>query len=145
MGHNVVAMTAKELLQIQFDDAGYMLDKAFDGIDESLDAKLTEQSMSPRELAAHLAECYTAILSETKGEKHQWGSYKPQSSEWPALWNEVKDLRARATEAAVNKEGWEAHANGFGPAHDYYHVGQLVALRLTKDPEWDPLSIYNWG
>lgn len=138
-------MTAKELLRIQFDDAGYMIDKVFEGVDASLDAKLTEQSMSPREVAAHLAECYTAILKETAGEKHQWGTYKPASDEWDAQWAEFKDLRARATEAAVNKDGWEVHANSFGPAHDYYHVGQMAALRLSKDPGWDPLSIYNFG
>ena len=138
-------MTAKELLQHQIDDAGYQLAKVYEGIDASLDTKLTDQAMSPRELAKHLGECYTAVLKESRGEKHEWGTYSPTTNEWPALWNEVKNLRTKATEAAMNSENWETHASAFLPAHDYYHVGQLAALRLSKDSGWDPYSIYNWG
>jgi hypothetical protein len=138
-------MTTKELLQHQIDDAGYQLDKVFDGIDASLDSKLTDKAMSPREIAAHLGECYTAVITETGGGKHSWGTYAPSTTEWPALWSEVKELRAKAAAAAVSKDDWETHANAFLPAHDYYHVGQMAALRIIQDPEWDPYAIYNMG
>lgn len=138
-------MTTKELLQHQINDSGFQLDKVFDGIDASLDAKLTEKAMTPRETIAHLGECYTAVITETGGGKHEWGTYTPATTEWPALWNDVKDLRAKAAAAAVEKEGWEEHASGFLPAHDYYHIGQMAALRIVRDPEWDPYSIYNMG
>jgi hypothetical protein len=138
-------MTAKELLRHQFDDAGHQLDKVYEGVDSSLDSKLSDSGRSPRETAAHLAECYSAILKEANGEKHEWGSFQPASNEWPALWNEMKSLREQAKELALQKDGWEEHAIAYGPAHDYYHVGQLAALRITKDPEWDPYSIYNMG
>ncbi len=135
-------MTTKELLQHQIDDAGYQLEKVFDGVDASLDAKLTEKSMTPREIAAHLGECYTAVITEAGGGKHSWGTWTPSTTEWPALWNEVKGLREKAASAAVNKDDWEAHTNAFLPAHDYYHIGQMAALRLVQDSEWDAYSIY---
>jgi hypothetical protein len=138
-------MTAQEMLQIQMDDAGNQLSKVFDGIDSSLDSKLVAEAMSPREVAAHLGECYQAVITETSGGKHEWGSYQPGTTEWPALWNEVMDLRKKAVVAALGAEGWEAHASGFIPAHDYYHVGQVALLRLTKDSGWDPYSIYSQG
>jgi hypothetical protein len=138
-------MTAKELLKKQFDDAGYQLEKVFNGVDSSLDFKLTAHSMSPRELATHLAECYFAVIKESKGEKHSWGTYTPNSTEWPALLNEMKELREKATAAALEAEGWEDHANGFIVAHDYYHVGQMALIRMKQDASWDPYSIYNWG
>ena len=136
-------MTVKELLQHQFDDAGYQLDKVFEGVDESLDFKLTEKGMSPREIAAHLAECYTAVITEAAGGKHNWGSFQPSTTEWPALLTEMKELRSKATVAVLEKEGWESHANAFITAHDYYHVGQLASIRLTRDSDWDAYSIYS--
>jgi hypothetical protein len=135
-------MTAKELLKHQFDDAGYQLGKALEGIDASLDFKLTEGGMTPRETVAHLGECYTAILTETSGEKHSWGTYQPSTTEWPALLTEIQNLLEKAVAAAIEKEGWEDHASAFGPAHDYYHVGQLSMIRISQDAGWDPYSIY---
>lgn len=142
MCDTVAVMTTSELLKHQFDDAGYQLTKVLEGIDDSLDFKLNEGGMTPRETVAHLGECYTAILTETKGEKHSWGSYQPSTTEWPALWTEVQGLRSQAAAVASEKEGWEDHASAFGPAHDYYHVGQLAAIRIAKDAGWDPYSIY---
>ena len=135
-------MTARELLQHQFDGAGYQLTKVFEGIDDSLDFRLIENGMTPRETAAHLGECYTALLSEAQGVKHQWGSYTPSTTEWPALWDEVQSLRKKACAAALEKEDWEGHASDYGPAHDYYHVGAMVQIRLARQPDWDSYSIY---
>lgn len=135
-------MTANELLTHQFDDAGYQLAKVFEGIDDSLDFRLIENGMTPRETVAHLGECYTALLNETQGVKHQWGSYAPSTTEWPALWEEVQSLRRKAFAAALEKEDWEGHASDYGPAHDYYHVGTMVQIRLARQPDWDAYSIY---
>lgn len=138
-------MTTQELLQLQFDDAGYQLDKVFEGLDASLDFRLTEKSMTPRETAAHLGECYVAMVKESNGEKHEWGTYEAPTTEWPAVWNDMKDLRAKATAAVNSKPGLESSASSYIIAHDYYHVGQMVATRMARDPEWDPYSIYNFG
>lgn len=138
-------MTTKELLQHQFEDAAYQLEKVFEGIDNSLDVKLTDQSMTPREIATHLAETYTAVIKETSGEKHEWGTFTPTTTEWPALWNEMKELRAKATAAALAKEDWETHAHAYIVAHDFYHVGQMAMIRLKQDPSWDAYSIYKMG
>jgi hypothetical protein len=54
----------------------------------------------------------------------------------------MKDLRAKAQAVALEREDWETHALAYGPAHDYYHVGQMAALRLVKEPTWNAYSIY---
>ncbi|MBC8063708.1 MAG: hypothetical protein H7Y17_02680 [Chlorobia bacterium] len=138
-------MTTQELLQHQFDDAAYQLEKVFDGLDASLDFRLTEKSMTPRETAAHLGECYVAMVKEANGEKHEWGTYEPSTTEWPAVWENMKELRAKATAAVLAKPGSESKASEFIVAHDNYHVGQMVATRMARDPDWDPYSIYNFG
>lgn len=141
----MAVMEAKELLRHQISDAGYQLNKVFEGVDSSLDFKLTPASMSPRETAIHLAECYTAALAEANGGKHEWGTYKPKSDDFQAIWAEMQELRAKASAAMMEATGQETHANAFIVAHDYYHVGQMAQLRLQREPSWDPYSIYNWG
>jgi len=138
-------MTDKELLRHQIDDAGYQLTKVFEGIEEtSLDSRVTEKAMTPREVVAHLAEAYQATIAAAAGKEHQWGSYAPADSSWPAVWNEMMGLRERAAEAIL-ESGKVTDGNAFIVAHDYYHVGQICSLRLIKDPEWDAYSIYKHG
>lgn len=138
-------MTAKELLQHQIDEANYQLGKVFEGVDASLDFKLTEQSMTPRETAIHLAECYTALAKDLAGEKHEWGTYVPGTKEWPGLWDELQALRSAAVAAVMAEGGDVMKGHSFIVGHDFYHVGQLCQVRLACDPGWDAYSIYNWG
>lgn len=139
-------MTEKELLRHQIDDAGYQLDKVFEGIEEaSLDYRLTEHAMTPREIAAHLCECYVATSAAAAGTEHSWGTYTAPDTSWPALWNTTKSLRAEATETALNTADFATKVHSFVIAHDYYHVGQMCAVRLVRDPEWDAYSIYSHG
>jgi len=139
-------MTDKELLSQQIDDAGYQLEKVFEGIeDASLDFRLTEHAMTPRELLSHLSECYVATVAAAEGKEHAWGTYTAPDTSWPAIWNNTKDLRAKATTAALGAEDFAMKASGLMVGHDYYHVGQMCAIRLVKDPSWDAYSIYNMG
>lgn len=138
-------MTSKELLQHQFDDAAYQLEKVFDGIDDSLDFKLTEQSMSPRETVVHLSECYVATVKDVNGEQHSWGTFQSSATDWASTWAEFNDLRAKATAAVLASDGAETKGHAYIVAHDFYHVGQLCQVRLVRDPGWDAYSIYNHG
>ena len=139
-------MTDKELLRHQIDDAGYQLSKVFEGIEEtSLDFRLTEKAMTPREILAHLSECYLATVEMAAGREHSWGSYTAPDSSWPALWNNTKELRDKAAEAALGADDFVLKGNSFIVAHDYYHVGQMCAVRLVRDANWDAYSIYNEG
>ena len=139
-------MTEKELLRHQIDDAGFQLDKVFESIEEaSLDFRLTEHAMTPREILAHLCECYVATSVGTEGKEHEWGTYTAPDTTWPALFNNMKELRATAAEAALATPDYETKTSAFMIAHDFYHVGQMCMVRLVRDPSWNAYSIYNMG
>jgi hypothetical protein len=136
-------MTAQELLQYQIDDAGYQLEQVLSGFPtEALDQS-NGTSISAREAIKHLSEAYAAVISESKGEKYEWGSYKPSSESLEDLMAEFRSLRTQAAET-VFAQGETAYRLGsaFIVGHDYYHVGQLAAARISADPSWDPYSIY---
>lgn len=137
-------MTAKEFFQAQCDVCLKQVQGAFDGTEAGhFDGRLAEATMSPREIAGHLAECYAAAQKTVRGEKHEWGTY-------PALPEDPKEALAamyREREAAVAAalSGADEHlleASDFICLHDAYHVGQLASYRIAKDPGWDPYSIY---
>lgn len=140
-------MTTLEFAKKQSDSVSYMLQKAYEGAGDSvLDIKISEHAMTPREVAAHLGECYQAVLTETSGGKHEWGSFKPATTEWPALFEETMLLRSKAVEAC-EKEGGDQGAQRISDyivTHDNYHVGQLCLARLQGDPSWDPYGIYQF-
>ncbi|MGV3613944.1 MAG: DinB family protein [Fimbriimonas sp.] len=139
-------MTAKELLRFQCDDAEYQLQQVLDGLDGShVDGKPINTMMSLRQMVAHLAEAYHATIKDVAGEKHEWGTYEPQSSDWNALVAEFFDLRRQAVEAVLGLEDEDRAVklgSGFIVGHDYYHVGQFAALRISADPSWDSYKIY---
>jgi len=138
-------MTALELLNSQFKDAGTQLDNLFKGIaTASLDHKTEPDGMSPREQIAHLGEAYSAVLAHERGAKYEWGSYTPKSTEMPALWDEIKALRAQAT-GEILKSGTDEslrYGADYIVAHDNYHIGRMVPARLACEPGWEPYSIY---
>lgn len=137
-------MTTQEFLKIQLDDVGRQVQRVFENLpDDQWDARLTETSMTPRETAEHLTECYQAFLTEAAGEKHQWGSFQAPDKNPQALLALMANLRLQAEQTAIASDDpahW-AHASAFIALHDAYHVGQLVALRL-KLGDFHPYSIY---
>jgi hypothetical protein len=140
-------MTPKELIQYQMDDAGFQLSKVLEGLtEEQMDAKVCGSTMSPRETMAHLCDCYQAVITETAGGKHEWGSLQIADSSSDALTAFLWDMRKRAVEAvmASDDDKWLRGAYGYICAHDCYHVGQLATLRVERTPGWDPYSIYRF-
>jgi uncharacterized damage-inducible protein DinB len=139
-------MTSLELFAMQAEDAGYQLGKCLEGMSETqLDARLAEGLMTPREMVAHLAECYHAVTVEAGGAKYQWGTYSVPSLQTTDLLGTFRSLRSAALQALAEKgEDGLKQGCAFIVGHDYYHVGQLVANRIAADPSWDSYSIYRF-
>lgn len=138
-------MTAKELIKTIVDDAGFQLSQCVEGVDEAhADLKVHDDAMSFRVTFAHLTECYHAAIEQAEGREYAWGTFKPQSAALAPLVAEWRALRARATDMLVSDDDKLIKiAADFIGGHDYYHVGQLVTLRLSFEPDWNYMSIYN--
>jgi uncharacterized damage-inducible protein DinB len=141
-------MTVKEFLKTQLDDALFQLEKVLDGVEGShVDGKPIATMLSLRETVGHLAETYHAVEVVAAGGKHEWGSYHVEETDWDALVARVFAMRATAVETIMGMDEDKAAEMGHAYliAHDYYHVGQLVALRVAAHPDWNAYSIYTWG
>lgn len=124
---------------------GHKLRAAFEGFpDAGLDTRLTPQSMTPRQIAEHLCDCYLAFEDALQGKKHEWGAYKAKGSSSEELLQEMMSLRGAAVEKALasTEVKHKLEALEYIPLHDEYHIGQLCLLRLEADPEWKFDSIY---
>ncbi len=140
-------MTASELTRHYLDDSGHQICKAFEGLPEELaDVKLAESAMSARETLVHLTDCLFAAQKAVAGEgEYAWGSYKPSASSMAALMDTFNIERAKVVDAiAARGDDVQAMkaAQAYLAGHEYYHVGQMAALRLKVTPDWDAYSIY---
>lgn len=136
-------MTGQELLQYQIDDCTYQLQKVLEGMsEETLNYRLNDSAMSPRETVAHFCECYTALLAASRGEQHSWGTFKVADCDTQPLLAEFWDLRGKAVATNDGSEKASKNLHMFLLAHDYYHIGQMALVRVTLEPSWDPYSIY---
>ena len=138
-------MEAKELFVTQFDDAAKQLRAVLsEWPDSTWDTKAHPTAMSARETVTHLTEAYQAAGKHLIGEEHQWGSYAPVSDDPNRLLAEMNKQRDVLKAAALGHE--DSHLGtvlAYSSNHDFYHVGQLVTLRLHLNPEWDAYSIYS--
>lgn len=138
-------MDAPALLSHVFDDAGYQLTQVFSGMTpESQQAKLHPDQMSAQETLVHLTEAHIAGQKDLKGEKHEWGSYTPEETNFDVLLANLKAEREKfkaQTLAAGTEEAYK-EAMSYGANHDYYHVGQMVLVRIATEPTWNSYSIY---
>ena len=99
--------------------------------------------MSFRVTIAHLCECYVAAVAIAAGREHAWGTFEPKSAALALLLDEWRELRQAAAEVVVSDDDKLISLGAdFVVGHDYYHVGQLVTLRLSFDKDWNSLSIY---
>ena len=100
--------------------------------------------MTARETLEHLCEVYQATVTESKGEKHPWGTYSIEDKSWSNLSSTMDRMRAQAVSDVTASEDDAAlkSAVQFIVLHDAYHVGQLSLIRLEAEPSWDPYSIY---
>lgn len=137
-------MNASDLIRFQIDDLGYQLEKCLEGWSpDHRDDCLVEGCLSASQTLAHLCECYVAFAKETRGEKHEWGSYSIPDPAWDAALAEFRALRAEAANlACVDDEKHLKLGSAYIVGHDAYHVGTLCQLRLKFEPEWNAFSIY---
>lgn len=137
-------MTAKELLQSLVDNAGFQLSQCVEGVDEAnADQKLHDDAMSFRVTFAHLIECCHAALEHAEGRDYAWGTFKATSTDFASLVEEWRAIRAKAAEVLMSDDEKLIKLGAdYIAGHDYYHVGQLVTLRLSFEPTWNSYAIY---
>lgn len=138
-------MEAKELISFQMEESAKQVDKVLADLNGDLwIARLSETSMSPSQIVDHLTECYVAVQKSVIGKEHEWGSYVSPTTVQSEQLETMRKERAKAREAilASNEDQSYKDASGYFILHDAYHVGQLVALRIEKDKDWNPYSIY---
>lgn len=134
-----------ELLKSAIDDAGYQLDKVLEGMsDELFETKLVPSSMSPKEIVAHLYECYVAFLSKAEGKDHLWGEYKVPDEVAASPCTPAFAKRAEAVKVALETDdlALQKVAMDYIALHDAYHIGQMASLRLEREEGWNPYSLY---
>ncbi|MFN8221317.1 MAG: hypothetical protein U0S12_14440 [Fimbriimonadales bacterium] len=135
-------MTIKDHLEHCIDDVGMQLGKVYEGLDEAhYDHRVCPQAMSPREILEHLCECYTAVITETSGGTHEWGSFSIEDKSAANLKAKLSELRGQAKRAALAASDPKI-GHAYIVSHDAYHVGQMALVRLNTDPNWNPYSLY---
>jgi hypothetical protein len=138
-------MTAAELMAFQIKEVESQLMRAYDGLPENVwDMKLLPDGMSPRRILEHLAECCTAATTEMRGGKHNWGTYKASDTSPQGLMETWKALRQEAVDTMLSNPTDKVLTDcvEYLCLHDAYHVGQLAAIRMQGQPDWDAYSIY---
>ena len=137
-------MTAPDLLRSQIDDVGRMLRRTFEGLDDSNCDFKSGNLMSPREQVTHLCVVYMGAKDVAAGRQKDWASYQVNEPSWAGLLAAFDSLRSEAVNAfdLENEESMK-HASDYLIGHDHYHVGQMCAVRLAMDPQWDPYCIYS--
>ncbi len=138
-------MTASELMQAQIDMLTAQVEACYAGLGKNdFDREILPQMMRPSRMLDHLAECVHAFLAKKDGADYdQWGvtGLTGTLEERMATYRELRE-QAKAGIAGREDEKALIAASDFLTAHDAYHVGQLVTMRLTIDPEWNAYSIY---
>jgi uncharacterized damage-inducible protein DinB len=139
-------MSEKQRVTNSVTGIGKQLEKALEGLtDADGDKKINDNLMSASETMAHLAECCAAFCTTAAGGTHDWGTYESGESTLSgnlANWKKERAAAMAVLEASDNPEDLD-HAMDYMTIHDAYHVGQLCALRLTLDPDWDAHAIYS--
>lgn len=138
-------MKGKDLLQYEADNIGYQLEQVFANLPPNLrDAKLVKATMSPNETLEHLCECYQAAIEDSEGKAHDWAAgFKLETLDWDERLETWRSMRSRALQAVLADDDAKLKAcSSYITSHDAYHVGQLCMLRINRESDWDPYSIY---
>ena len=140
-------MESKELLTHLVENAGFQVEKCFEGMPAALhEAKLTPHAMSPRLVLAHFLEVFEAAAKEERGESHEWGSYANNTESFDTLWQKYTSQRKEYVAKRVDSDSPSSlkQLGGMLVLHETYHVGQLCLLRVEQDPTFNPYSIYQF-
>lgn len=121
------------------------VERALQDLPEALqNDRIHASAMSPVEVLEHLLQVRHAVETEIKGEKYDWS--QPFSSGIDGLSPKLEAVKARTAELLakmdLTQNSIATIALDYFAAHDSYHVGQLCQLRMARQPEWDPYSIY---
>ncbi len=137
-------MTGKDFAAVLIDESGYQLNACLAGVtDESFAAKPLGPVLSVRECFEHLTECCLAVQTVFAGEKFSWGTYRFPEGAMDELISIFNAERERAVAIAMdNFDEKPDYAKEYIIAHEFYHVGQLVAIRLALNDGFEPYSIY---
>lgn len=149
-----------DLILRQAHTVGVQVERAASGLtEEQADFRLGEGLMSVRQTLIHLADNCLALNAELDRRPYEFGAWQPSDVGFPALVQEWKDLRKSVLEKVADcfREidleapmkvsfatwpGWKVLSEWI-VMHDAYHLGQICALRLAQDPQWDMYSIYD--
>lgn len=139
-------MTGKEFAETLLEESDYQFMACINGLTEDqFTSKPVDHIMSARECLEHMTECCIAAMAHAKGDKHDWGTYKFPEGTMAELVELFKGERAKAAACALeNFEEKSFLAKDFLIAHEFYHIGQMAAVRLALDPEWNMYSIYRF-
>jgi hypothetical protein len=127
-------------------ESGGQLKACLNGMPEAgWSARLSDQTMTPLEMVNHLTECYQAFnYLAANGEHYKdWGSYEGPTDANEAqarMWAERE--KAGASVTADSSDEVLSGASGYISHHDAYHIGQLAAIRMMVDPDWNPYAMY---
>lgn len=137
-------MTVAELVAYEVDNTGFQLRQTLAGFPEAaMDTKLCPTGMTAKDMVEHLCEAYEAVLAEVAGKQHEWGSYSIPDKSWANIMSTFEATRQKAGQAVTSDDEKLAKlAHDYMVAHDAYHVGQLVLMRLEAEPDWNFLAIY---
>lgn len=139
-------MTARELIEKQLDESGYQFNACLQGLtEEAFGAKPIAVMMSLKEIVEHCMEACQAVITGVEGGKHSWGTFQAPALPPSQMVEHFNTLRGQAIEAGLSKFDEDAHwLNDYLVLHEVYHVGQMVAIRLALDENWNSYSIYRF-
>ncbi len=137
-------MTARELIEKQLEESGYQFNACLkDLTEENFEAKPVAAMMSLKEIVEHCMEACQAVITGVAGGKHDWGTFQTPALPMTQLIEHFNILRGQAVSAGLSKFDDGAHwLSDYLVLHETYHVGQMVAIRLTLDESWNFYSIY---
>ena len=139
-------MTGKDFAISLLEESGYQFKMCLANIsDAGFVAKPLGGIMSIREALEHQTEACIAVGKDAAGEKHEWGTYHLPEAPIADLIAIFDAERAKATDIALDLFDEHPHlAKDYLIAHEFYHVGQMCALRLALDDGFEAYSIYRF-
>lgn len=139
-------MEASAVVLAQLEEVGGQLERCVEGLSaQNWSYSVNPHAMTAAQMFRHLSECCVAFQKSLSGDEHQWGSYTVDSDdpeEIMKIWKEERKKAVDGLAAADATPEMLMNASHYLVMHDAYHVGQLVTLRLTINPQWDSYSIY---
>ena len=137
-------MTGREFADVLIDESGYQLNACLAGVtEETFVAKPLGAMLSIRETFEHLTECCLAVQAVFAEEKFSWGTYRFPAGTMDELIKIFDGERAKAVAIALdNFDSKPDYSKEYLIAHEFYHVGQMVSIRLALNDGFEPYSIY---